>query len=224
MNAIFSNMKHLIKKLLFILTLLTAFFCFNVSKEKTDCAIELIQHRTMYLGVENDIKVVSSNVVFSELNVSVDNGIITGESGLYSVRPERSGTVTVSIYQNDCSIYKVKYNVKELISPNIVLYDTSQNYFYSGLIKRSNIKNIIGLKFVYPNSDFQCPLKILSFELIEDGEKNGVFSNNDLFGDKEKKYLNSLQDGDLLYITNIMAQGPDSTIRQLGSLNFRIRD
>jgi hypothetical protein len=60
-------------------------------------AMELPKMNVLYIGIDNPLKIAVSGIDDSELDVSIDNGQITGKNGEYSIFVTKPGSSTVTV-------------------------------------------------------------------------------------------------------------------------------
>ncbi len=73
--------------------------CVNGKNKNVVTAVAPVKMNVLYLGVDNPMSIAASGYAASDLDVSIDNGTITGSNGSYTVRPDHPGSATIYIKQ-----------------------------------------------------------------------------------------------------------------------------
>ena len=58
------------------------------------------------------MSIAASGYAASDLDVSIDNGTITGSNGSYTVRPDHPGSATITLSSKGKDIQKTEFRVK----------------------------------------------------------------------------------------------------------------
>ena len=74
---------------------------------------------SMYQGYPNPISVAMSEYNSADLEVSVDNGTIDGSNGSYTVTPQRTGKLKISVSSQGKNLGNVEFTVYEVPEPKI---------------------------------------------------------------------------------------------------------
>jgi len=97
---------------------------YNSAGKDTICVLNSYSN-TLYVGIDNEIKINRVNVPFKNLIVECTMGLVIEDDSNYLVIPAKPGTTTINIYQYDScdtSLYFTKsIRVKRLPSPYITL-------------------------------------------------------------------------------------------------------
>jgi hypothetical protein len=89
-------MKQLIKSMMiFSMTLLC--YQFN-AQTQSDLVISADNMNIFYIGIENPVSIAVPGIQSENLKVSIDEGIITGSNGKYTVLVSKPGEVIISVY------------------------------------------------------------------------------------------------------------------------------
>lgn len=204
--------------------ILFAVACVNsTNKEDVVTAVETTQLKTLWLGIENPVKIATSGYNTSDISVSVDNGKISGYNGEYMVTPTQLGTLNFTIHSDDKEISSTSFNVLHLPDP-IAGIETPNGFKRWGDIRKSEYLGARGITAKYPEwVQFQTEVEIISFVLeavigewvIPEPSSSGNFTA------KQRALLRDrLPPGGKFYITNIVARGVDNQEIPLNTLFF----
>ena len=165
----------------------------------------------LYLGVENPVTVAVSGIASSDLEVMIDNGEIKGENGKYLVLPAEAGEAVIKVTKGDKDLGEAVFRVKVIPDPVAAIAGMTE-----GTITLEKLLAREGVDVLFP-IDFDISFTIKSFTLtIQDrGYDIGKESDSDRFTSGQKELIASLKPGRKLYVTGIIAVGPDSAERKL---------
>jgi hypothetical protein len=202
-------------------------------KSNAVTAVELVKMNVLYLGVENPVKIAVSGYETSEIDVSINNGTISGSNGEYLVLPKESGSATILISSKGKEIQKMQLRVKVVPDP-IVLIKTLKGELpvsiTGGPISKTDLLNAGGISVEMRNFDFDLEFKIISFEIsgifvIDKGAfEETEYSKSDRFTEKQISLIGRLVKDQKFYIENIISIGPDGKERKLNSVVFKISE
>jgi gliding motility-associated protein GldM len=177
-----------------------------------------------YIGVPNPVSIAASGVAESALRVSMTNGTITKESGGYSVRVKIPGEAVINVSAEidgaTKSMGSAKFRVKRV--PDPVAKIGGQN---GGVIQKNALVAIGKVQAVMENFDFDLRFDIESYTVSTtvggfEQEEKGRGAN---FNPKQIDLIRNVKPGRKVYFEDIKAKGPDGTIRNLGSITFKIQ-
>jgi len=195
------------------------------TKSDVITAVELSRMNVLYIGISNPIKIAASAYEASELNVSINNGEISGSNGEYNVLVKQPGTAIVTISCNGKEIQKKEFRVKRIPDP-VAAITTSSSFLTGGDISKKDLLAAGGIIIVMRDFDFDIKFDIVSFELSTDDpnlkDVQTEISKSDKFSDKQIDLINSLEEDQKLFVENIKAIGPDGRKRYLGSIVFTV--
>ncbi len=194
---------------------------------KVVAAIELEHMNVLYLFLDNPVKIAVPECQASEVEVSIDNGTISGSNGRYTIKPKEIGIATLTIKCAGKEIQKSIFRVKKSFDTRAAL-ELDRGIFSRDKqthFTKKEIVNAIGLKFIAYNSDFDLPWGIFSFNLVVASDDSIITSESKdpEFTDEQKLMLNRLNVGDTFFLEQIMVKMPDG-VRQIPSMRFDIKE
>ncbi|RMG78960.1 MAG: gliding motility protein GldM [Bacteroidetes bacterium] len=176
-----------------------------------------------YRGLDNPVEVSVPGVPTDKLQVSISNASVSGSNGKYKVRPGKGKecivTVSADINGKKQNFGQMKFRVKNVPDPKPKFAGS-----YGGNIQRNKLLAAQGVVAEMQNFEFDLRFVVVSFDLTANIKGNLVSKTAKgprLTGDM-KTILKSLKPGSKFYIEKIKAKGPDGTIRDLGTLAFKV--
>lgn len=185
----------------------------NDSKVVT--AVALTKANVVYIGIENPVNISVSGYAANAIEVAIDNGAITGESGEYIIKPARPGKVLVTVKAGGKTVRETELRAKFLPPPVVALAPApgSSNLIKGGRITKDALLQAGGVITTVENSDLDLPIKVLSFTLsvITNNNEQGtsVVSSADKFSTDQVKLIQSLKKDQRIIIDEVTAAGPD---------------
>ncbi len=177
-----------------------------------------------YIGVANPVSIAASGVAEDKLRVSMTNGTIVKESGGYTVRVKTPGEAVISVAAEidgaTKSMGSAKFRVKRV--PDPVAKIGGQN---GGVIAGNALVAIGKVSAVMENFDFDLRFEVESFTVSTtvggfEQEEKGRGGN---FNPKQIQLIRGVKPGRKVYFEDIKAKGPDGSVRNLGSIAFKIQ-
>jgi hypothetical protein len=211
------------QKLIFSILL---FLVFSTLIKAQHVVVANLKLNVVYIGINNPLEIAIFDYSADDIIVSVENGIIKGENGIYNWKPEKPGLaiITVKINQNgiEKTFEKVKYRVKRIPDPI-----TRVGNHDSGCLGPSDFKAQKGIIAWIDNFDIDAKAKVKNYDVffVRVGKDPIRIKNYGAkFNEEVLKLINSLKAGDTVYIENVYALNPGDKIpRKINSLVFRIR-
>lgn len=215
-------MQSTIKRLCFILFLCSnqVFFAQNV----TVIANEKLN--VLYMGLDNPVAIAMEKVPADKLNVSISEGssIEKRENGIYNVRVNRSGKVTIFVEGNGATAQK-EFRVKLIPDPIIVL---NLRNMVNGILKISEAKNVEYLIAPIMNFDIDAKCAIEGFSMVikhSDGLSEIYENKGAKFSAEILKVFSSVKENDYIMFYNISTRCPgDPTARKVQGISFVIKE
>jgi len=179
-----------------------------------------------YIGVPNPITCGITGIRPDKVNVNVSGGTASrgGGAGKYSVTVSRPGKATVSLSGTNSQGKTVngskEFRVKRIPDPVPEIGGKS-----GGKMGTGEWKAQLGVAAILKDFDFDAKFLVQGFEmtLSQRGEDLQICTNG---GSKFKGQCKALQSkakvGDIYFIDNIRAKGPDGTTRKLPTISFKI--
>jgi len=175
------------------------------------------------IGLENPINIVVENKKCGSFFVTTNNGTITGGKCWYVMVPNRLGEAKIFVKQikgKDTIILKAQ----PIIVERLPLPEAFIGAKKGGPIKKAELIAIGGV-ITRACCDIDAPIKLDSYRIFAIRNKEILFANENMgnrFTDSTKMFLQKLEAGDELFITNIIATCPDVSPCQLKSLAYVI--
>ncbi len=176
-----------------------------------------------YLGVDNPVDISVAGVAPDKVFASMTNGSISRRGDSWVVRPKRPGNAFVIV---SAEIDKVKrevdrkeFRVKTVPTPVAMVNNQS-----GGAINKNILLAQFGVIAVMESFEFDLTFTVTEFNVltIVQGFVKEAKSNSNRFTQKQKDIIRGLSKGSPVYIQDIRAVGPDGSVRNLQTINFRI--
>ncbi len=174
-----------------------------------------------YIGVDNPVEVSAAGTAAKDLSVSMSNGTITGGGGKYTVRVSNPGEANVNVSGKGKPFGSFKFRVKPIPDPAPKLSARKSGPFPAGEFKAQQ-----GPYAELENFDFDARFNITSFSLFyqpKGGDPAQMSTSGTVFSAPMKALIAKAKPGDIYYIEDIKAVGPDGRSRPLPALAFKIR-
>jgi GldM C-terminal domain len=214
-------MQSTIKHLCFILILCSnqVFFAQNI----TVIANEKLN--VLYMGLDNPVGIAMEKVPADKLNVSISEGhsIEKREDGLYNVRVNRSGKVTIFVEGNGATAQK-EFRVKPIPDPrpSLNVYNA-----VNGVLKMSEAKNVEYLVAPIVNFDIDAKCIVESFSMVikhSNGASEIYENKGPRFSAEILKVFGSVKENDFIMFYDISTRCPgDPVARKVQGINFVIK-
>lgn len=194
-------------------------------------ACELPRMNVLYTGDDNPIKIAVSNYKPSEIDVSIDNGIIKGSNGNYVIRPEKSGKAIVTIKYKGKVVGETVFRVKSGLEYTFALQKidgtcigsvNKKRYLY---ISRDDLFNLYSIIVIPVNTDYDLKIEIIEFNLVipyANGTVKEAVSNGNKFSSLQKSLISAPIENHRVYIEDIKVLSVDGDTMNLGSINIEI--
>jgi len=179
-----------------------------------------------YRGVDNPVSISVAGYSASAIQPSMTNGSLSRDKDGYIVKPGKDSKAVVSVTVTNVdgtkkSMSGVEFRVKNVPDP--------QAYFNGkGLdnptMTHSELKVAQGVQAKMKDFDFDLKFQIVSYTVTAtiagkfiEQNCSGAFLTEDAH-----KVLDNVKTGQKVFIEGIKAKGPDGTIRNLGTLSFKV--
>jgi len=194
-------------------------------------AVEPVRMNVLYIGVDNPIAIAVSGYETSDLDISVDNGKISGSNGAYIIRPDHIRLAKVTVSCKGKEIRKTSFRVKYVPDPvaGVQTYPGKANgYKREGNISKKDLLAAGGIIATIENFDFDMSFNIVSF-VVSTTVPNSTkvieeISQSDKFTDAQVKLIKSLAIHQKLSFESITVTGPDGMKRNLNPMVFTITE
>ncbi len=176
-----------------------------------------------YLGVDNPVDISVAGVPPDKVYANMTNGTITRSRGAWIVRPRRPGNSFV-IVSADIDGVKREVDRKEFRVKTVPTPQAMVNNQTGGAINKNVLLAQSGVAAVMENFEFDLTFTVTEFKVltIVQGFVRDAVSESNRFTQKQKDIIKGLSKGSPLYIQDIKAVGPDGSVRNLQTINFRI--
>jgi gliding motility-associated protein GldM len=175
-----------------------------------------------YIGVDNPIQVSAAGVANSKLSVSLDAGTATGNAGVYQVRVSTPGTTNVNVSANGKSYGKFPFRVKTIPDPAPKVGGRKSGPFPLGEWRAQ-----IGPYAELENFEFDAKFAITSFNMFYQpkvgGDPQQLSTQGTKFSAAMQSVMAKAKPGDIFYIEEIKAVGPDGKSRSLPAVAFKMK-
>jgi gliding motility-associated protein GldM len=177
-----------------------------------------------YLGVDNPVDISVAGVAPDKVYANMTNGTITrSRGGSWIVRPRRPGNsyviVSAEIDGAKREVDRKEFRVKTVPTPQAMVNNQT-----GGAINKNILLAQTGVAAVMENFEFDLTFTVTEFKVltIVQGFVRDASSESNRFTQKQKDIIRGLSKGSPLYIQDIKAVGPDGSVRNLQTINFRI--
>ncbi|MCQ2251956.1 MAG: gliding motility protein GldM [Bacteroidales bacterium] len=187
------------------------------------CAISPTAMNVLYIGVPNPLSVAASGYNPDKLQVTLaGSGSVAKAAGAgnYTASVKAEGKVTVNVSCDGKKIGSQEFRVKRV--PNPVAKVGGKK---DGLISKAELSAQMGVMAELENFDFNMKFVVKSFSVsaMIKGFEQEAASQSAAFTSAQKQIINQVGTGGKVVISNIKAAGPDGSIRDLGSIVFKVK-
>jgi hypothetical protein len=182
-------------------------------------AVEPVRMNVLYIGVDNPIRIAASGYQASDLTVSIDNGIITGENGEYTIRPKQLNKAIVTVSSHGKEIQKSTFRVKSI--PDPVLYVGGKR---GGNVDKDFLMKQQEVKAQLENFDFDASFDIVEFTVsatLEGFTKDIISKSGKITPEQRDLIFAKLKPGIAVIFQDIKCKGPDGIVRSISPIAFK---
>ncbi|MHB1921234.1 MAG: type IX secretion system motor protein PorM/GldM [Chitinophagaceae bacterium] len=183
----------------------------------------------LYIGVNNPVTVAAAGVQGQSISASISQGSLLPSSGpgKFLARVTRPGyayiNVSAMVDNQMKQLGSVQFRVKYLPDP-IPMVGVSRG----GPIKSGEFKVQTGVRAAPPGDfEFKVNYLVTSFTLGISGRGFDDYTydnaNGPYFTAKMRSFIARARPGNIIYIDDIHAKGPDGLSRNLGSISFTLK-
>lgn len=177
-----------------------------------------------YLGVDNPVEISVSGVPGNKIKASASNGVLEQRGSSWIMRAKRIGNcmvnVTAELDGKWASVGTKEFRVKAV--PNPIATVGGQK---GGMIAKNILMAQAGvIATMPPDFDFDLKFNVTEFKVgtIIQGFLQEKTVKGARFNQEVINLINNVSKGNPVMITDIRAVGPDGTIRDLGSITFKL--
>lgn len=185
-------------------------------------AMELPKMNLLYIGIENPLKIAVAGINNSKLDVSIDNGHITGANGEYNIIVSKPGQATVTIKYKGKILEQKEFRVRRIPDPKIDI--NSNPTYYSGKLIKDEILKWTNMNFVYSYLNLEIFETIFCNITIDlqNGEAIGYICRDSSIREEILNKFKELKSGDRIYFENMMVLVDNMIPIKYGSASFVI--
>ncbi len=189
----------------------------------------------LYAGIDNPIRIAVPGIALQDISATISSGSLTRKGDLWIAHPTKAGgEVKIAVTARTPSgqmmpVAQSKLRVRSLPDPMPYLALTSAkgdvSRFKGGRIAKSSLLATGGVKAAIDDSFLEVNYTVLRFQLIAfDSMGNALpeASAGANFSERQLRQIQNTPRGRRLYITGIIARGPDGIERQIPSLELII--
>jgi gliding motility-associated protein GldM len=177
-----------------------------------------------YLAVDNPVEISVAGVPGSQISADATNGTLIPSAGKFIMRPKRPGNCIVNVYAEfdgrKKNVGSKEFRVKQVPDPFATVAGRK-----GGAINKVELMAQTGVAAeMPPDFDFELKFTVTQFTVLSvvQGFVKQYSSRNNRFTDEQKNLINTLSKGSPVYIQDIKAVGPDGSLRDLSTINFRL--
>jgi gliding motility-associated protein GldM len=179
-----------------------------------------------YRGVDNPVSISVSGYSDKDIRPSISSGQLakTGEGWVVRPGKESEATVSATVTNPDGStkaMQGMKFRVKNVPNPQPYFGGKSVN---DETIKKTELTAAAGVIAKMVDFDFDLKFEVVEYRItmIVGGTPIEKMTKGAAVSSEMKEMLNKAKPGQKVYIEGIKARGPDGTVRNLGSLSFKV--
>jgi gliding motility-associated protein GldM len=179
-----------------------------------------------YRGVDNPVSVSVSGYSNKDIVANPTNGTLTKGTDGYIMRPGKDveATIGATVTNPDGSkksIPGIKFRVKNVPNPTPYFAGKSVN---DETIKKTEVTAAQGVIAKMIDFEFDLKFEVVGYKvtMIVGGTPIEKITNGAALSGDMKEMLAKAKPGQKIYIEAIKARGPDGTVRNLGSLAFKV--
>lgn len=177
-----------------------------------------------YLGVDNPVEVSVSGVPGNKIRASATNASMEAVGNTWIVKPKRVGncmvTVTAEIDGKWSEVGTKEFRVKTVPNP-IATVNGQQG---GGITKAVLMAQRGVMATMPPDFEFDLTFTVTEYTVLSvvGGFVQEKKVRGNLFNQEVTGLINNLSRGSPVYIQDIKAVGPDGTVRNLSTINFKL--
>jgi gliding motility-associated protein GldM len=176
-----------------------------------------------YLGVDNPVDVSVAGIQPDKISIQITNATHIRSRNGYIVKPKRPGNSLVNVYAdvdgNKRLMGRKEFRVK--IVPDPVAKVAKLR---GGAINKNVLLAQLGVVAEMENFDFDLTFRVTEFKVstVIGGFLQEKTSRSNRFTSEQKALIERINRGQVVYIDDIKAVGPDGSTRNLGTIRFKL--
>ena len=193
------------------------------NKQEKITSIAPTKMNVLYLGVDNPLVIAVSGVDNSEITVETNNGKISGENGMYMMRPKQVGTADIKVFHKEELVQTSRFRVKTVPDPVAKIAGKK-----SGTISKTELLDAGKVIAEIGNFDFDLQFEVVSFVMSSTVPNSMTvreeISKSNKFSDQQIDLIKSLIPNQKLMIEDIILVGPDGVERKVSPMVFTLSE
>jgi len=184
-------------------------------------AIETVMAQQLCLGALNPVNIAVSGVSSDKLDVSIDNGTLTGRNGHYFIRPDKATICNITVIADGKIINRNSIRVKAITAPIVVQLSGKTG----GEISKEEIFMFQSLKAFFTNTEFDLPLWVVAFRItiVKDGYLKQLNKTGNALNPEMIELIKNASPDSPLFIDEIKISGSDGVNRDANPLSFKLK-
>lgn len=176
-----------------------------------------------YLGVDNPFSVSAAGVPSKDVQVTGDGVRLEKiRNGKYSVKPKRTGRVSITVSGGGLEPTNFEYRVKKIPDPAIRLGRKGQEGMSPNEFKAQQ-----GLVALLENFDFDARCNVVSYEITrvpQKGDAEIITNKGGRYSSTAKNLINKATFGDTFFFDQVKVKCPgDEVTRKINGLSIKIK-
>jgi len=179
-----------------------------------------------YIGVDNPVDVSVPGVPPDKVKPFITGGGSISRSGnSWVVKVKEVGKVSVGATADldgqNKNMGSKEFRVKKVPDPRAMVGGKT-----GGAVAKNWLAAQTGVSAVMENFDFDLKFAIISFNVsavLKGGFLEDARSSGPTFTAQQQQLIRQVSSGKKIYIEDVQAKGPDGTIRNLGSIAFKVQ-
>jgi len=197
----------------------------NYQVAQTSLVISPTKMNVFYIGVDNPVDISVPGIPSNKLQAGISQGSINpSPTGGYKVRVTKPGSCSISVSAKLDGVSKSmgskEFRVKRVPDPVAKVAGMKGGNIALNLLKASK-----RVDAVMENFDFDLQFNITGFNIstkTKDGFTIDKASTSSAISSEQRQLLEGMRKGQKVYFEEIKAKGPDGSIRELGTLMFKV--
>jgi gliding motility-associated protein GldM len=187
-------------------------------------AVSATKMNVFYLGVDNPVEISVSGVAGNKIRATASNGVLESRGNSFIMRAKRLGNCMISVSAELdgkwSTVGTKEFRVKAVPDPVATV-----NGQKGGMIAKNVLLAQQGVvASMPPDFDFDLKFNVTSYTVmcVVQGFVQEKPVKGNLFTQEVKNLINNQNKGSSVYIQDIRAVGPDGTVRNLSTINFKL--
>ncbi|MDB5229122.1 MAG: gldM [Bacteroidota bacterium] len=211
------------KKYHFGITLFILLFCRNAEAQKVVLSNGF--QNIFYIGIDNPVEVAVSNYACDSVTLEIDNGSIKGTNCEYTVKVEKEGNTTISVYANKDNIrsllQKISFTAVMLPKPVAKICGMENSDIKSSVFKAQR-----GICAELQDLDTDLKYDIVSYKVLilkNNGKVKMYKITGPYFSEEMREEMLAIFQEDMIIFYDIISKSSDGKEIPLTPLVYNIR-